>query len=343
MAYDIIVNMTDNTQVTSKEGFGKTLVFCTTKDIEKQYDISDDLSLVQEDFPVETEMYKIINTFASQQPRPKNILVLGKDLSSSEDKGNDIITTLNDFITKTNDWYRLIVEDLDEKIISKVSEWAETNSKQFYTQLSNTEFTTDYSSKKRTVLNFKKNDDRLDAAMAGYASTRVPGSYTFKFKNLKNISADSLTPTEIKTTEEKNMNIYIRKFQVIGMGQDQLNNGIVANGDYIDHYESMDWIVFRVKQEVAKLLMTTEKVPYTDDGIQSVVLSVITALNDGVSNGIIATNAQNEPLYDVNFLTVDEIDLEDRKNRKLTGINFKYVEAGAIESVTVNGSVALQL
>ena len=343
MAYDIIVNMTDNTQVTSKEGFGKTLVFCTTKDIEKQYDISDDLSLVQEDFPVETEMYKIINTFASQQPRPRNILVLGKDLSSSVDKGNDIITTLNDFITKTNDWYRLIVEDLDEKIISKVSEWAETNSKQFYTQLSNTEFTTDYSSKKRTVLNFKKNDDRLDAAMAGYASTRVPGSYTFKFKNLKNISADSLTPTEIKTTEEKNMNIYIRKFQVIGMGQDQLNNGIVANGDYIDHYESMDWIVFRVKQEVAKLLMTTEKVPYTDDGIQSVVLSVITALNDGVSNGIIATNAQNEPLYDVNFLTVDEIDLEDRKNRKLTGINFKYVEAGAIESVTVNGSVALQL
>lgn len=343
MAYDIKVTMVDNTQVTSKEGFGKTLVFCTTKEINKEYDISEDLATVQEDFPVETEMYKIINTFASQNPRPNKISVMGKDLTSAEDKATDIVTTLNDLITKNSNWYRLILEELDEKIIAKVSEWSETNNKQLYTQLENTEFLTDYSSKKRTILNFKKNKDRLDAAMAGYAATRVPGSYTFKFKNLSNIVADNLTPTEIKAAEEKNMNMYIRKFDVINMGTDQLSGGFVANGDYIDHYESMDWIEFRIKQEIAKLLMTTEKVPYTDGGIQSVIMSLMTALNDGVSNGIIAKNENGDAEYEVSFLSVNEIPLENRKKRKLTGITFKYAEAGAIESVDVKGSVVLQL
>ncbi|WP_125153667.1 DUF3383 family protein [Clostridium rectalis] len=341
---DIVVNMTDQTQVTSQEGFGKTLVISTTKDLQyKEYNISDNLSTVQQDFPTDSEMYKIINTFASQKERPSKIYVFGKDLTASQNKSSDLITALNTLITEHNNWYRLLLEDSTETIISAVSTWCDTNSKQFYTQFDETGFSTDFTAKKRTILGYKEQEERLDAAMAGYASTRVPGSFNYKHTPLQSITPDSLTPEELSTILSKNMNPYIKGYEVIDIGDSYLGAGVMSNGKYIDHMESMDWVEYRIKQEIAKLFITSQKIPYTNSGIQQVVTSVIVALQDAYNNEIIGENEDNTPAFTVDFKTLKDISLIDRSQRKLTGITFKYVEAGAIESTIINGSVVLEL
>ena len=106
--YDINVNITDATQVMGKEGFGKVLLVATSKDLEyKEYDISSNLSELQTDFPSETEVYKMVNVYAQQQPRPTKISIIGVDISTLD---NNITTKLNELINTNNDWYRVMLE-----------------------------------------------------------------------------------------------------------------------------------------------------------------------------------------------------------------------------------------
>lgn len=341
---DINVIINDATQVISQEGFGKVLVVSITKELAyKEYDITENLDAIKSDFAEGTEVYKIVNTFAGQNPRPIKIAVFGKDLSASLDKPADLITALNTLITEHSNWYRIVLEDITETIIAAVSTWCEANNKMLYTQFSNTDFTTDFTLKKRSILAYKENAERLDAAMAGYAASRIPGSYTFKFKNLKGVTADALSTVKLETIRSKKLNSYIKKFEVLGIGDAQLDSGITASGEFIDHIESIDWVQFRIQNEIAKLLMTNEKIPYSDAGIQMVVVAVTTALNDAFANGIVLEGADKSPQFSIGYKALNNIPELDRKNRKLTGITFSYAEAGAIEEATISGSVVLSL
>lgn len=341
---DITVSITEAAQLTTSTGFGLALVVDTTKDLDyKEYDISENLTAVTTDFETTTETYKIINTFASQTPRPTKIAVFAKDLTSSTTKPADLATALNTLITTNNNWYRIILEDKTEPLITAVSSWAETNNKIFYTEFANTTFTGDFTSKSRTVLGYKEGTDRLDAAMAGYAATRIPGSFTFKFKSFGNITADALTPVKITAAQGKKMNCYYKKFEVQGIGSAQLDNGVVANGKYIDQIESRDWISFKIQEEIAKVLVDSEKIPYDDNGISQIVACIETALNAAFDNKIITSKKDKTPAFSIEYKNLDQIPAADKTARKLTGITFKYIEAGAIHSVEVTGSVVVNL
>lgn len=341
---DIAVNISDETSVVSQEGFGLTLVLCTTKTLAyKEYDITDDLTAVVPDFAAETEVYKIINTIAGQNPRPQKVAVFGTDLSASLQKPVDIVTALNTLIASYGDWYRLLLDDKTDALIGAVSDWAETNGKSFYTEYANTTFTTDFSAKAKTNLFYKANTDRLDAAVVGYAASRIPGSYIYKFKNLNIVTADALTPTDLAPIKAKNMNAYINKFSNISMEKSQLDEGLAANGKSIDFIESQDWIKYRIMQEIAKLLMATGKLGADDTGILSIVTAVGTALDDATSNNIIKKGTNKKGMYTVSSKSADNLPAEDIAAGKITGITFKYVYLYGVKEVTVNGAVAISL
>jgi hypothetical protein len=341
---DINVSITDATQLVSEAGFGLPLIVGTAAaHAYEEYDISSNLTAVVADYADTTEVYKIAAAIAGQSPRPQKLAIFGLDISSSSTKPADVTAALNTLITTNNNWYRLLLEDKTEAVIAAVSTWAENNNKMFYTEFANTTFTTDFSSKNRTVLGYKENTDRLDAAIVGYASSRIPGSFTFKFKNLAGMTADAITPTELTAIQTKKMNSYFKKFEVQGLGNAQLDGGWVASGKFIDQIESRDWIKFRIEQEIATLLTSTAKIPYTNAGIQQIVTAISAALTDATANGIIATNDDGSAAYVVAYKTVSEIPTADRTARKVTGITFSYVEAGAIHETTVTGAVVLNL
>ncbi|HDK7180763.1 TPA: DUF3383 family protein [Clostridium botulinum] len=345
---DINVKFSDATQVISKDGFGKVLILDTERDSDyKEYDISRSIIELQKNHDPQTEVFKIANIIASQDPRPNKIAVFGKGLKSSEDKVADLTGALNLLTNEHNNWYRLLCTDLDEKTIEGLSSWCEANEKMFYTQFNTAEITVDLTEKNKTVLGFKKNDERnnerLDAGMVGLALTRIPGSFTFKFKNIKGLTADIIPDSELQAIKGKNMNAYYKKFDVQDLGTAQLDDGKVASGMYIDQVESRDWVKFRIENEIAKLLMSTEKISYDNLGIQMVANAVDVALNDAAKNKIILKNDDNIPQFAVTYQTLDKIHIDDRKARRLTGIEFRYVEAGAVHEVGVTGSVELNL
>ena len=337
---DINISIIDASQVATQAGFGMILICGTTADhAYKEYDISSDLSSVVTDFAANTEVYKIASAIAAQVPRIEKIVIFGKDLSASATKPADLATALNTLILSNNDWYRVILEDETEALIAAVSTWAESNKKIFYSKFDNTAFTTDFGSKGRTVLMYHSSaSERVDAAAAGFAGARIPGSFTFKFKTLEGIMPDALSATILTAIAAKNMNAYTKKY-----GLSQLTDGKVTNGKYVDQVESRDYVEFTMKQEIFKLLSSADKVPYTDLGIQQIVSAITTALNSSFKAGIIAAATDNTAQFVVNYKTLNQIPTADRQARKLTGITFSYVEAGAIHEVAVTGKVVLAL
>lgn len=344
MAQDITINISDASAVVTKQGFGLALILCTTKVLAyKEYDISEDLTGVVTDFAVGTEVYKMISAIAGQSPRPMTVAVYGVDLSASTQKAVDIVTALNTLITLNNDWYRLLLDDKTEALISAVSDWAELNGKSFYTIFGNTTFTTDFSVKAKTNLFYKENTDRTDAGAVGFASSRVPGSFIFKFKPLAGMTPDALTPDKINTVRGKNMNAYIKKFGNVNMAADQLDEGLAANGKSIDYEESKDWVKYRVTQEIVRLLMATDKLGADDTGIASIVTAIGTALDDATSNNIIKKGTNKKGLYTISYVSSDNLPAADIQAGKISGIKFSYIYLYGIKEVTVNGAVAVQL
>ncbi|KEI18251.1 DUF3383 family protein [Clostridium haemolyticum] len=340
MSSDIKVDITDASKAISIAGFGLTLVIATNKDYKyKEFDISEDISEVKKDFDTETEIYKIVETLASQEPRPDTVAIFGKNLSSSMKKATDLKDALNTLIAEHNDFYRILLDDKTEELIKVVSDFAEGNEKTFYTVVKEN-LKGDFSGKNRTCIQFKKDksDERLDAATVGYATTRTAGSFTFKFKHLNNITADVLTNTELTKIRKSNMNAYVKKYGIA-----QLDDGKMASGIYIDQIESRDYIKNQIEYEIANVLMNSDKIPYTDNGIQKIVSAVKTALNRAFDKGIIAETSEGTGDFKIDYKTVDKISEQNRKARILTGITFKYVEAGAIHGTVVNGSVVMNL
>jgi hypothetical protein len=345
---DINVSITKQGQVLSQAGFGICLLVATDKAFPyKLYDISKDLSAVQTDFPSGT-ILNMAETFAAQQPRPQKLAIFGADLSASSSKATDLATALNTLISTNNDWLRLALDDQTEVLITAVSTWTEANEKIFYTQFGNTTFTTNFSTNTRTVLGFKLvpetgTVDRLDCAMMGFASSRTPGSFTFKFKQLNEISADALSGSQVAAAEALNMNCYYNKFSVIGVGTAQIDGGTTASGDFIDSIESRDYVKATISQSIAQLLISTDKVPFDDDGIQQVVACVQSALNQAYNDGIISTMANGTPNFNVNYKSINALSNDDVAARNLKGITFSYSELGAIHSMDINGSVTVDL
>jgi len=344
MAQDITVNISDAAPVVTQQGFGLPLVLCTSKVLAyKEYDISEDLTGVASDFASGTEVYKIASAVAGQSPRPLKLAAYGVDLSASTQKATDIVTALNTLITTNNDWYRLLLDDKTEPLISAVSDWAELNGKSFYTIFANTTFTTDFSIKAKTNLFYKENSDRTDAAAVGYASSRIPGSFIFKFKSLAGMTADALTPDKISTVRGKNMNAYIKKFGNVNMAADQLDECLAANGMNIDYEESKDWVKYRITQEIVRLLRATDKPGADDRGISSIVTAIGTALDDAANNNIIKKGPNKKGLYTVTYTSADNLLAADIQKGKISGINFSYVYLYGIKEVTVNGGVVVSL
>ena len=343
---DINVIIKDNTQIIGREGFGKTVLFLTSQEKPfKEYDISEDLSLVLKDFDAESVPFKMIEAFANANPRPRKVSVFGKKLEE-EAKGTDLKEALINFNHDADVWYKLVLENQKAEFVEEAAKWCEQNGKVLYATL--TEETISVAEKLKEIANTKlfystDKEKRIESAVAGLAATRVPGSFTYKFKNLPGIQADKLAPEKIKELTEKNINCYIPKFKSLGMEKNQLNSGLATNGDFADRLEGMTYIKDRISGEVAKILMETEKVPFTNGGIHMIKSCVESALKGAFEEGLIRPDNDGNGNYKVSYIPLEDLRKEDVKKRILKGITFEYVEAGAIESATIEGEVVLNL
>lgn len=180
-----------------------------------------------------------------------------------------------------------------------------------------------------TVDKLAYTDPIPEAAYFGKMLSKKPGAATWKFKELQSVPTYELSQGQVSNIENKNATWYMTT-----AGVPMTSNGQMAAGEYIDVIHGVDWLEARIQNLVFTALINVDKVPFTDEGVQMVVSPLKTALEEAVTNGILAS-------YEIEFPAVADVSVTDKGTRHLPDVKFTGVLAGAIHSTKINGVVTL--
>lgn len=277
-----------------------------------------------------TDMYKAANMLFIQENRPEKIAVC-----SATDGAVEAVKNL-----VSKDWRQLVIvgDAIDEYVA--VADYIETTkSKMFFVSMNMetwTVFEESVASKKydRTVI-FVCETENAAAALVGETAGRAAGSFTYKFKTLKNVAADDLTDAQINELHEAGAFGYVTK-----AGDNVTTEGISQSKKYIDITDSIDYVIGNIEYRIQKVFNGTAKVPYDDRGIALLSGAVTLALQDAFNNGIIAVQANGKtPDYTVSFQPRAATTEADRESRTYKYGSFKFALAGAIHYCEVYGEI----
>lgn len=174
-------------------------------------------------------------------------------------------------------------------------------------------------------------------ALLAHTGNKAVGSYTYKNMSLKGVYADEgITKSKLEEYHSINVNAYVHK-----AGYDVTSEGKLANGEYIDILDAKDWLITQIRYQLQQVLITNDKVPYTNNGIALLENTVVNVLQDAYNNGMIAEDDDGNPSYSVNFAGRSDTKASDREKRQYMEGKFSFELAGAIHTVTVNGTIRI--
>ena len=166
---------------------------------------------------------------------------------------------------------------------------------------------------------------------------------TLMYKQEPGVIPENLNESQMQALLANNANIFVEYDNSTAI----IQPGVVASGQFIDTIFGADWLAITTQQALYNALYTTStKIPQTDDGMNLLVASVTSVLDQGVDNGLLApglwTNSGFGTLktgdylpkgYYVYFTPIAKQNIADRAARKSTVIQIAAKLAGAIQSV----------
>ncbi|SCZ72191.1 MULTISPECIES: DUF3383 domain-containing protein [Photorhabdus] len=206
-------------------------------------------------------------------------------------------------------WYGLVVADdtlTDENILS-VADYIESASvSRIYghtaqkTDALDADIDTDIGSKlkagnyQRTLWQYSSGKPYTVASLLGRMFTvNFNGNnttITLKFKQEPAVTAENLTATQASALKKKNGNVFVNYNNDTAIIQE----GVMANGDFIDERHGLDWLQNYVQNNLYNLLYTsTGKIPQTDAGVTRLLTNVEQSLDQAVTNGLVAPGVWN--------------------------------------------------
>lgn len=269
------------------------------------------------------------------------------------------VTTLANM---SNDWYGLNVaasgiQDSDRLAVAGFIEGASV-SRIYGITTQNTAVldptqTTDIASQlkalnyKRTFVQYSSSSPHAAASLFGRAFTvDFNGSnttITLKFKQEPGVAAENLTETQAAALKSKNCNVLVQYNNQTAIVQE----GVMVNGYFFDEVHGTDWLQNDVQTAIYNLLYTsTTKIPQTDAGVNMILATIESCLDQAVNNGLVAPGvwsaagfgalAQGQTLskgYYVYAPPVSSQAQADREARKAPVIQCAIKLAGAVHSV----------
>lgn len=176
------------------------------------------------------------------------------------------------------------------------------------------------------------------AAWMGRIFPNNPGKAVWFFVTLAAVTIDSLKDGQVTNIEAKNGNVYVTL-----SGQGATDQGVDAEGEWLDIIVGTDWLQARMQERVLGAIQAASnagsKIPYTDKGVAIIVGLVLAQLNQATTPDylLLATN----PAPTATAPTVASIDPGDRQARNLPDITFTANYAGAIRSTVINGTISV--
>jgi hypothetical protein len=169
------------------------------------------------------------------------------------------------------------------------------------------------------------------AAWAGSRLTTQPGSENWAFSTLVGVNVDANLPSgKANAIFAKNGNTYTTVANV-----NITTYGTTASGEYIDVTRGLDWLKATMQVNVFAVFLQNSKVPFTDLGAAKTLSEMTATLDTAVNVGLLSSN----PAPTASVPRVSTVSAIDKKNRKLSGCLFQGELAGAINIVSITGSV----
>jgi hypothetical protein len=169
-----------------------------------------------------------------------------------------------------------------------------------------------------------------EAAWFGLMLTKKVGSATWKFKALSGFATDYLSSSKIAAIEANNGNYFCAL-----AGRAVMFNGKMANGEYIDVIAGLDWVTAELQTQVGNALVSSEKIPFTSQGIAVIEQAIHCSLSAAASRDIIDKESIKITVPDIFALSQT-----DRENRNLTGIKIEARLSGAIHKLKIQGTIS---
>ena len=238
------------------------------------------------------------------------------------------------------DWYGFSLDLTSTPIALAAATWTETETKIFGASTMDTAAgdpgsTTDLMyllnsvGRGRTFPVYHDDADEYAAvAWLGRCLPTDPGSITWAFKSLSGAQFDNLSAAQTAAMDTKKGNYYTRI-----AGVDITQNGTMADGEYIDNVRGIDWLTARLKEDIFRLLITNDKLAFTDVSVEAVKGTIRSRLSNAKDVGFL------DPAYESQITAplVLDVDPADRANRCLPDIEFQDRLAGAIHKVIIRG------
>ncbi|MGN1456959.1 MAG: DUF3383 family protein [Acutalibacteraceae bacterium] len=350
MAYDVKVKI-DLMKPIKKENFWIPLILERRKTTDPEIDFhyiyknsnnneKNIKSLILAGYTTESTVYKAIELIFEQENAPEKVALCSTKQS--------VVEFLSDESNVSKNWRQLIVVDeitdggedaANYNSTAEIAEKMETlDGKMFFASTPAIDSGDGYLDKyNRTVIFVYDGVIPVpEAALVGEAAGRNPGSFTYKNMKLKGLEPQNLSSTRIEKIHQHGGITFVEK-----AGDKVTSEGIVASGEYIDIIDSKDYVIEQIQYNVQKLLNSSDKIPYDNNGIAMLESTVVSVLKDAYNNGIIADTDDGKPDYDVSFAVRADTEAEDRAKRKYLNGSFKFALAGAIHTVEIVGEVSI--
>lgn len=182
--------------------------------------------------------------------------------------------------------------------------------------------------------------EHMDAALVAEVGSRTPGSINWKFRRLTGVTPQYLDEDEMAAIDDVHGIAYVFKHnaaQTSAGWQSFKEEGMVAPR-YIDNIHGQAWVRLDVERRLDAALRSVDKVFYDDRGIARLEMSLKLTLKEAAAMGIVGER-DGLPIYRTQALPVDAQDEIDIVNRRYRGLEYEYLNSGAIDEVWVTGSV----
>lgn len=272
-------------------------------------------------------------------------ILVDSNMSIVNGSASETVTQALDAILNDDDaWYSLALTSRVQAEVELAAAWTEANNRLFGTASDDTDildinatgdiadvFKTAEYERSYCMYHSAAATTYPECAWYGVMLTKDPGTATWAFKTLTNVTVDDLTETQKIAALAKNANIYVSEY-----GKNITRDGNLAKDEFfIDTTRGIDWLAARINEDVAALILNTNKIPYTDGGISAIEAVIKARLENAVEIGLLSPS----PAPVVTVPKLANIPVADRNIRKVSGITFRATLAGAIHQVIIEGFV----
>lgn len=279
------------------------------------------------------------------------------DLVPSVGTYENMDTSLTAAAAVSDEWYGLITVGTPGRLLAQqtlVAAWAETNKKLYIgcADVANIPDTTDGADSTTIAAVIKANSykqsscfyhtnavtEYTEAALLGRCLPLFPGATNWTHKNLSGVTAGDFTATQRTNLEAKRCLFY----ESFG-GSARVQSGTDGQngyGDWIDLTRLSNWLESVITTDLASLLVTVEKIPFTNAGARMVKGVIEAVMQEGVDKGSISNDAGFEPWCTVP--DVGDLATTYKATRVLPDIKFGCYATGAINRLTpITGTLSI--